>query len=200
VRLWVSLDVHKLSIVAATLAPVAGKPEVCRIETTEKAVRRFIDRLGGPTGLAVCYEAGPGGFALWRLLTRLGVACDVVAGVLHAAAEIDERDLVDVVAVYRRGNELLYGNELQGPTPVEAAARNGGRHRGRTFADMEHRPGSWRTSRLSRPGWPSCPTCWRTCCAHACQRPMGRPAARSAGRMSHAVKTCRFCGTGLRSR
>ena len=50
-----------------------------RIETTEKAIRRFIDRLGGPEGLAVCYEAGPGGFALWRLLTRLGVACDVVA-------------------------------------------------------------------------------------------------------------------------
>jgi predicted ABC-type ATPase len=36
-------------------------------------------------------------------------------GVLHAAAEIDEHHLVDVVAVYRRGNELLYSNELQGP-------------------------------------------------------------------------------------
>ena len=75
VRLWVALDVHKLSIVAATLAPVAGRPEVVKIETTEKAIRRFVDRLGGPEGLAVCYEAGPGGFALWRLLTldRRGV-------------------------------------------------------------------------------------------------------------------------------
>ena len=79
VRLWVSLDVHKFSIVAATLPLAGGKPEVCRIETTEKAIRRFVDRLGGPQGLAVCYEAGPGGFALWRLLTRLGVSCDVVA-------------------------------------------------------------------------------------------------------------------------
>jgi hypothetical protein len=35
VRLWVSLDVHKLSIVAATLPPVGGQPEVQRIETTE---------------------------------------------------------------------------------------------------------------------------------------------------------------------
>jgi hypothetical protein len=61
VRLWVSLDVHKFSIVAATLPPAGGKPEVCRIETTEKAIRRFIERLGGPEGLAVCYEAGPGG-------------------------------------------------------------------------------------------------------------------------------------------
>ena len=45
---------------------------MCRIETTEKAIRRFIDKLGGPEGLAVCYEAGPGGFALWRLLTSSG--------------------------------------------------------------------------------------------------------------------------------
>ena len=73
VRLWVSLDVHKFSIVAATLPPEGGKPEVSRIETTERAIRRFIDRLGGPDGLAVCYEAGPGGFALWRLLTKIGV-------------------------------------------------------------------------------------------------------------------------------
>ncbi len=51
VRLWVSLDVHKFSIVAATLPPEGGKPEVSRIETTERAIRRFIDRLGGPTGL-----------------------------------------------------------------------------------------------------------------------------------------------------
>ena len=70
-----SLDVHKFSIVAATLPPAGGQPKVERIETTEKAIRRFIDRLGGGEGLAVCYEAGPGGFALWRLLTGMGVAC-----------------------------------------------------------------------------------------------------------------------------
>jgi len=84
VRLWVSLDAHKLSIVAATLPPTGGKPKVSRIETTEKAIRRFIDRLGGPAGLAVCYEAGPGGYALWRLLTAMGVGCDVVAPSLVA--------------------------------------------------------------------------------------------------------------------
>jgi hypothetical protein len=78
VRLWASLDVHKLSIVAATLAPSGGQPEVHRIETTEKAIRRLIERLGGPEGLAVCYEAGPGGFDLLRLLRlyRRGVRGD----------------------------------------------------------------------------------------------------------------------------
>ena len=79
VRLWVALDVHKLSIVAATLPPQGGQPELSRIETTEKAIRRFIGKLGGPEGLAVSYEAGPGGFALHRLLGSMGVACDVIA-------------------------------------------------------------------------------------------------------------------------
>jgi transposase len=108
VRLWVSLDVHKFSIVAATLAPSGGKPEVSRIETTERAIRRFIDRLGGPAGLAVCYEAGPGGFALWRLLRRVGVACDVVAPSLVPVragdrVKTDRRDAKKLVALHRAG-------------------------------------------------------------------------------------------------
>ena len=47
VRRWISFDQHKFSIVAATLPPDGGKPEVCRIETTEKAIRRFIEKQGG---------------------------------------------------------------------------------------------------------------------------------------------------------
>jgi transposase len=108
VRLWVSLDVHKFSIVAATLPPAGGKPEVCRIETTEKAIRRFIDGLGGPEGLAVCYEAGPGGFALWRLLSGMGVACDVVAPSLVPVragdrVKTDRRDAKKLVGLQRAG-------------------------------------------------------------------------------------------------
>src|SRR5437763_17143411 len=74
VRLWVALDVHKLSIVAAPLPPAGGQPEVARIETTEKAIRRLIAELGGRGGLAVGYEGGAGGGALGRLLTAWGVA------------------------------------------------------------------------------------------------------------------------------
>ena len=63
VRRWVSFDQHKFSIVAAVLLPDGGKPEVCRIETTERAIRR-VDNQYGPAGLSVCDEAGPAGFAL----------------------------------------------------------------------------------------------------------------------------------------
>ncbi len=108
VRLWVALDVHKLSIVAAVLPPQGGRSEIQRIETTESAIRRFVAKLGGPEGLAVAYEAGPGGFALWRLLTSMGVACDVVAPSLVPVragdrVKTDRRDARKLVTLFRAG-------------------------------------------------------------------------------------------------
>jgi transposase len=108
VRRWIAFDQHKFSIVASVLPPDGGKPEVSRIETTEKAIRRFIEKQGGPAGLSVCYEAGPGGFALWRLLTSIGVACDVVAPSLIPVragdrVKTDRRDAKKLVGLYRAG-------------------------------------------------------------------------------------------------
>ena len=125
VRRWVALDVHKLSIVAAALPPTGGQPEVQQIETTPAAVRRFIERLGGPQGLAVCYEAGPGGFDLLRVLTRLGVACDVIAPSLipvRAGDRIktDRRDAKKLVRLYRAG-QLSY---VAPPTPETEGLRD----------------------------------------------------------------------------
>jgi transposase len=125
VRLWVSLDVHKLSIVAATLPSRGGQPEVEQIETTRAAIRRFVDRLGGPEGLAVCYEAGPCGFDLLRVLTGLGVACDVVAPSLIPVrvgdrVKTDRRDAKKLVRLYR-GGQLAY---VQPPSPQTEGLRD----------------------------------------------------------------------------
>jgi transposase len=118
VRLWVALDVHKFSIVAAVLPPSGGQPQLSRIETTDRAIRRFIDRLGGPGGLAVAYEAGPGGYALWRLLTAMGVACDIIAPSLVPVragdrVKTDRRDAKKLVRLLRAG-ELRF---VSPPTP-----------------------------------------------------------------------------------
>jgi len=88
--------------------PRGGEPGLERIETTDKAIRRFIDRLGGPEGLAVCYEAGAGGFDLYRLLCSVGVACDVVAPSLIPVragdrVKTDRRDAKKLVRLYRAG-------------------------------------------------------------------------------------------------
>jgi transposase len=74
VRTWVAIDSHKLSLVATTSPAGGGTPEVVRLENTERAICRFVEKLGGPEGLAVCYEAGPGGYDLHRLLSTIGVA------------------------------------------------------------------------------------------------------------------------------
>jgi transposase len=125
VRLWVSFDAHKLSIVAATLPPAGGEPAVQRIETTERAIRRLIARLGGPAGLAVCYEAGPGGFDLYRLLSSMGVACDVIAPSLIPVragdrVKTDRRDAKKLVRLYRAG-ELSF---VHPPTPETEGLRD----------------------------------------------------------------------------
>ncbi|MHB8657948.1 MAG: IS110 family transposase [Solirubrobacteraceae bacterium] len=125
VRLWVALDVHKLSIVAAILPPQGGQPEVQQIETTRAAIRRFIDRLGGPEGLAVCYEAGPGGFDLLRVLSELGVACDVIAPSLIPVRvgdriKTDRRDAEKLVRLYR-GGQLSF---VQPPSPETEGLRD----------------------------------------------------------------------------
>lgn len=124
-RLWVALDVHKLSIVAAVLGPAGRQPEVHRIETTERAIRRFIDKLGGPDGLACCYEAGPGGFELLRLLNRIGVACDVVAPSLIPTkagdrVKTDRRD-AKKLAVLFRGAMLTF---VDPPSPETEGLRD----------------------------------------------------------------------------
>jgi transposase len=125
VRLWVALDVHKLSIVAAVLPPSGGQPEVHRIETTERAIGRLIDKLGGPEGLAVCYEAGPGGFELLRLLRKRGVACDVIAPSLVPTragdrVKTDRRDAKKLVRLFRAGTLTF----VEAPSPETEGLRD----------------------------------------------------------------------------
>jgi transposase len=125
VRVWVALDVHKRSIVAATLPPVGGRPEIARIENAPTAIRRLIAQLGGRDGLAVAYEAGPTGWALKRLLDGLGVACDVIAPSLVPVrpgdrVKTDRRDATKLVRLLRAG-ELTF---VAPPTPEQEGLRD----------------------------------------------------------------------------
>ncbi|MCA1700902.1 MAG: IS110 family transposase [Actinobacteria bacterium] len=125
VQQWIVFDVHKNSLVAGTLPAAGGTPEVTRLENTERAVRRFVDRLGGPGGLAVAYEAGPCGYDLLRLLSRMGVACDVIAPSLVPVragdrVKTDRRDAKKLVRLYRAG-ELSF---VDPPSPAQEGLRD----------------------------------------------------------------------------
>ena len=76
---YLGLDVHKDTISVAILAPDRESLEVDPIPHDEASVRRLVGRLGDPRWLRACYEAGPTGYELARLLDRLEVCCQVIA-------------------------------------------------------------------------------------------------------------------------
>ena len=69
------LDMHKNTISVGVLEPGTEIPRTDRISSDEDAVRRLIARFDDPARLRACYEAGPTGYELARLLRSLGVRC-----------------------------------------------------------------------------------------------------------------------------
>ena len=127
VRMRAALDVHKRTIVCASQPddPRAGELKLQEIPNTERALRALVRRLGGPDGLVVCYEAGPCGYDLFRLLSAIGVACDVVAPALTpvvpgARVKTDRRDAKRLVVLHRAG-ALKF---VAPPTPAQEGLRD----------------------------------------------------------------------------
>ncbi len=126
VRMRAALDVHKRTIVCAA-QPDDPRAELRleEIPNTERAVRGLVRRLGGPEGLVVCYEAGPCGYDLFRLLSAMGVACDIVAPALTPVApgarvKTDRRDAKRLLVLHRAG-ALKF---VAVPTPAQEGLRD----------------------------------------------------------------------------
>ena len=119
------LDVHKDTISVAILAPDRDGPDVERITHDEASIRRLVGRLGNPRLLRACYEAGPTGFELARLLATMHVRCEVIAPSLIPKApgdkvKTDRRDCRRLARLHRAG-ELV---AIRIPTPAEEAVRD----------------------------------------------------------------------------
>lgn len=119
------LDVHKDSITAAVLLPGEESPSVDKIFHDEPSVRRLINRFPDRSVLRSCYEAGPTGFGLHRLLTSMAVACDVVAPSLIPRApgdkvKTDRRDACRLARLHRAGQLVA----IHVPTPEQEAVRD----------------------------------------------------------------------------
>jgi transposase len=128
----------KDTIVVAALLPGEEIPVTDRIFNEEEAVRRLTGRFADRSVLRCCSEAGPGGYDLFRLLTSMGVACDVVAPWLvpqggSDKVKADLRDSRRLARLHRAG-ELT---PIRVPSPAEEAVRDLVRARGAVLADRK---------------------------------------------------------------
>ncbi len=165
---WHGWDVHKDTISVAVLHPGDEVPATDKISHDETSVRRLIARSGDRGRLRVCYEAGPTGYELARLLSGMGVHCDVIAPSLIPTApgdrvKTDKRDSRRLVRLSRAG-ELV---AIRVPTPEEEAVRDLCRARADLVADRRRarqRLGSFllRHARVYRAGsaWTRAHAAW----------------------------------------
>ena len=132
----VGMDTSMREIVCGVLRPGADVPAVERIPNDEASVRRLIGKLGEPRLLAVCYEAGPSGYELHRLLASMGAACEVIAPSLvpkgsSDRVKTDRRDAVRLALALRAG--ML--TAVRVPSREEEAVRDLARARGDLLDD-----------------------------------------------------------------
>lgn len=132
------MDVHKDSISVGILAPDDDVPEVEKIFHDEASVRRLIGRFDDPRSLVACYEAGPTGYELHRLLTGMGLRCQVIAPSLipRSASDrvkTDKRDCRKLARLHRAGQLTA----IRVPTRPEEAVRDLCRARADIVEDLE---------------------------------------------------------------
>jgi transposase len=121
----IGLDVHKDTIAVAVLRPDAVTCDERVIPNSSEAIRKLFAHYPDRSLLATCYEAGPTGYDTHRLITSLGIACDVIAPSLipkrsGARVKTDRIDARNLARLHRAG-ELT---AIRVPTSAEEAVRD----------------------------------------------------------------------------
>lgn len=106
---YVGLDVSKEKIAVAVADEGREEPRYWgMIPHTPEAIKKLMKKLGDSENLQVCYEAGPTGYALYRLLLTLNIHCTVIAPSLipqrpGERIKTDRRDAIRLAQLYRAG-------------------------------------------------------------------------------------------------
>lgn len=123
---FIGWDVHAATIAVAS-ADAGRRPAHFEgtIPAEAPAVRQWVWRQPDASTILVCYEAGPTGFEMARLLTQLGVACSVIApGLVPRNAtdriKTDRRDALHLAEALRAGTLT----PVRLPTRAEEAFRD----------------------------------------------------------------------------
>ena len=102
----IGLDVHKETIAVAVLRPGDERVRGARDREHARALRKLFSRYPDRAALRACYEAGPTGYDTWRLLSDLGVPCEVIApSLIHrrsgAHVKTDRSDARNLARLHR---------------------------------------------------------------------------------------------------
>ncbi len=120
-----AMDVHKNTISTGLLEPESVSPVVDKISADDESVRRLIGRFEDPGRVWACYEAGPTGYELARVLRGAGMRCEVIAPSLIPTRQgdrvkTDKRDAARLALLFRTGQLTAVGV----PTVAEEAVRD----------------------------------------------------------------------------
>jgi transposase len=134
---FVGLDVHVATIAVAVVRADGTAQELGTIPNTPSALAKRLRKLGPPATLAVCYEAGPCGYGIYRQLTELGMGCTVVAPSLIPVrpgdrVKTDRRDAAKLARLLRSGDLTA----VAVPTPEQEALRALSRTRETATGDL----------------------------------------------------------------
>lgn len=120
-----AMDVHKNTISTGVLEPGSMRVLVDKISTDDESIQRLIARFENPREVWACYEAGPTGFDLARVLRGVGMHCEVIAPSLIPTRQgdrvkTDARDARRLAELFRSGQLTA----VRVPTPAEEAVRD----------------------------------------------------------------------------
>ncbi|MDQ4105426.1 MAG: transposase, partial [Actinomycetota bacterium] len=120
-----AMDVHANTISIGLLEPGSDSPVLDKVSADDESVRRLIARFDEPARVWACYEAGPTGYELARVLRASGVRCEVIAPSLIPArpgdrVKTDRRDARRLALLFRSGQL----SSVRVPSPAEEAVRD----------------------------------------------------------------------------
>lgn len=123
--IWLGMDVHKDTIALNWLCGSDDQEGTERqIANDDKSLRKVVKQLAKEGEVRACYEAGPCGYSVRRLLVSLGVHCDVIAPAMIPRkpgdrVKTDRRDAHKLARYYRSGDLTV----IRVPTGEQEALR-----------------------------------------------------------------------------